>query len=371
MIKIGVIGCGQRMRKLCGKIARYDQAEITAVYDPSDAQIQRFFREVGSSSPPRRHRDWEDLADDDLDWVMIGSPNVFHASQAIGCLEKGKHVFLEKPLAVTRRECIDLADAWALSKRKLVTGFVLRWSPLYRQMKHLLETMDFGPVISLQASENISYAHGCYIMKNWRRNEAVSGPFILEKCVHDLDLLQWMASSPVVRTAAVSGKALYTEMNSSALPKEIVSAWDDKGNLDADTPFGDGPDRVDDHTLVLMEFQSGAKGQFMTVAGSAVPERRLNVCCLKGTLIGELYSGTLRYRTVSMDHEHMVTWDAMGLHGAGDDPLAEDLYLQMTGERNEQVSVIEGLQAVLCGIAAGEAAVSGGWVEVSHQCLKV
>ncbi len=369
MIRIGVIGCGQRMRNLCSKLAGYDGVAVTALYDPSPEQVMRFSREVRSSAVLRICSSWQELAGTDVDWVMIGSPNVFHASQAVACLEAGNHVFLEKPLAVSRNQCSDIISAWKSSGKKLVTGFVLRWSPLYRCMKDLMKTRNFGKVTAIQANENISYTHGSYIMKNWRRWEELSGPFILEKCVHDLDLLQWMAGSPITRIAALSGKSLFTGVNRDLLSGDQCSAWNDKGNVDAHSPFGDEPGRVDDHTLILALFASGVKGQFMTTAGSVIPERRILVSCLRGTLAGELYSGTLRFRTLDMDHEETYSWESMGLHGGGDDPLTGHLYRQMTGGNDENTEVLDAVNATLSGIAAGEASVQGSWVDVSPYGL--
>lgn len=368
MIRIGVIGCGQRMRSLARELVGFGDISLKMVYDPQPGQVERFVQELGQSMRPRQADSWKQLVENkSLDWVLIGSPNAHHAKQAAASLTAGKQVFLEKPLAVTMDECLELMRVQEETGSKLVTGFVLRWSPLYQRMHRLLSELDFGPVVSFQACEHISYEHGAYMMRGWRRDRSIAGSYALEKCVHDLDLIQWMTGSPVCAVTALGGRKIYIGKNREALPILKDIQWEEKGNLDLPHPCFDEPDLVEDHFSALIRCSSGISGVLQASAGSAVPLRRLSLHCLTGWIEAELYSGTLRYRTCSMEHEKLLSWSFNDLHGGGDAPLAAGLHLSMLSRENERQQMIEGVQATMAGIALGESMDRREWIDISAQ----
>ena len=144
-----------------------------------------------------------------VDWVMIFSPNVYHKEHIICAFEHGKHVFSEKPLATRIEDCIAINEAHHKSGKLFATGFVLRYAPIYRKVKELITSGVIGKVLSIDANENITPAHGAYIIQNWRRHTSESGPHILEKCCHDLDLINWFCESLPARTASFGGRDLF------------------------------------------------------------------------------------------------------------------------------------------------------------------
>ena len=110
-----------------------------------------------------------------VEWAMVFSPNCFHAEQIIASFEAGKHVFTEKPLATSIGDCVRIFEAHRRSGRHFATGFVLRYSPIYRKVKALLDAGTIGRILSIDANENIRPEHGAYIMRNWRRRRELSG----------------------------------------------------------------------------------------------------------------------------------------------------------------------------------------------------
>lgn len=94
----------------------------------------------------------------------------------------GKHVFTEKPIAISIDDCCKLEEAHEQAKHlKFATGFVLRHAPLYIEIQRLLLSGELGKVVSVEANEMLRPYHGGYIMRNWRRKAALAGPHILEK----------------------------------------------------------------------------------------------------------------------------------------------------------------------------------------------
>jgi predicted dehydrogenase len=377
-IDIGVIGCGQRLRTLCGHLLGRGSVRLAALYDPDQSQVERFLEECGcgggrpaeAAEPPETPQplicqDISALLDSpEIEWVLIGSPNRYHLRQTAEAVRRGKHVFLEKPLAVSTEECLELARLHRHSDRRIVTGFVLRYSPLYRRMRGLLEAEDFGPVLTIQANENIAYEHAAYIARGWRRRRDIAGPHILEKCVHDIDLIQWMAGGSFTRIAATGDRAIFDPQHAGLYSEEILRGWERMGNLDNPDPFAEGEVSIEDRVQLLGELDNGVIAQFSAVAGAAVPERRIAVHCLRGSVIGELYSETLRYRTMDMPEERLLSWSGGGLHGGGDGELAAQLAAAMTDEDEPPVDLEEGIRANIAALAAEEARLSGEWVDL-------
>ncbi|MFO7731042.1 MAG: Gfo/Idh/MocA family oxidoreductase [Spirochaetia bacterium] len=364
-INLGIIGCGQRLRTLCSHLLQYEGIQVVSVYDPSPIQIDRFVEECGISPTVKRAADLQVIVEDrEVKWLSIGSPNSFHFEHTKAALQAGKHVFLEKPLTTTIEDCIALAELKKKFGKHIITGFVLRYSPLYRKMKQLLQEEEFGQILTMQANENVSYEHAAYIMRGWRRKKELAGPHILEKCIHDIDILQWMAGSRFKRVAATGGRLIFSPLHQGLYSRDILSAWEEKGNLDSSDPFSDMQLSIEDHIQLIGECENGVKLQFSAVAGTAVPERRLSIHCVRGSLTGELYSGTLRYRTIDMDHEVELKWFGGGLHGGGDSVLSGELYAVMTGVGLPAVELEEGIWANIASLAADEAKRKEKWIDL-------
>ncbi len=364
-MKIGVIGCGQRLRTICSHLLHYEAVEIVSLYDPDPAQMERFIRDCGITRSVKLCESWQQLLEHpDIGWIYIGSPNSSHYEHTRAALRAGKDVFLEKPLATQANDCLDLLRLRQETGQKIVTGFVLRYSPLYRAVKRLLKEKNFGPIITIQANENISYSHAAYIMRGWRRKFEIAGPHILEKCIHDIDIMQWISESRFEKITAVGDRSIFSSPHRGLYSQEILAAWEEKGNLDSSDPFSDEQITIEDNIQLQGVCENGVKAQFTAVAGAALPERRISITCAGGSIIAELYSGTVRYRTIEMDHEEELKWFEGGLHGGGDGVLAGELAAIMRSGTLPAVDLKEGVWANIAALVAEEARCTRTWIDL-------
>ena len=123
----------------------------------------------------------EVLKDPEVDVVVIVSRNTQHASQALAALQAGKHVFLEKPMALTKDECRELLHAVAETGNQLTVGFNRRFSPTYLGLKRQLARRSGPAVLNLRVnSPGIS---GDY----WMADPSIGGAILGEAC-HFVDL---------------------------------------------------------------------------------------------------------------------------------------------------------------------------------------
>lgn len=357
-IRVGVIGCGGRLAFLTSLLAKHDGLVVHGGWDPDVDHTNRVLKGAGNEGGKVYAR-YEDLvADKDIDWVMVGSPNAFHRTHIEAAFAAGKHVFSEKPLAIKNADCTAINAAHGKSGRLFATGFVLRYSPIYKKVKEILDSGAIGKVISIDANENITPAHGGYIMMNWRRHRELSGPHILEKCVHDLDLLNWFTGSVPVKVAAFGGNDLYTPANQGLLEK--CKAWLGWWNQhrDCDNPFTSDKS-IEDNVVSILEYGNGMRVQFQATMSNAIPERRMYFSATEGNLVVELYSGIVKYKTVHSEEIHIFDFSGGDGHGGGDRHIMAELAKSMTTGKVPECGGAEGLRSAVAGIAIDEARLSG------------
>ncbi|MDD5676049.1 MAG: Gfo/Idh/MocA family oxidoreductase, partial [Chitinivibrionales bacterium] len=197
-IGIGVIGCGGRLEGLIGRILadhnKNGQLKLTAVFDPDPKRTELFRRRFNSRAD--EYRSFKELVKrTDVDWVFIGSWNCFHKEHAVAALNAHKNVFCEKPLATTLTDCLAIKRAVKANKQKFLLGFTLRYSPHYLKIKKIVDSGVIGKIVSMEFNETLDFNHGGYIMSDWRRLTKNAGSHVLEKCCHDIDLVNWIVQS--------------------------------------------------------------------------------------------------------------------------------------------------------------------------------
>jgi predicted dehydrogenase/threonine dehydrogenase-like Zn-dependent dehydrogenase len=139
----------------------------------------------------------EILRDPDVDAVLIVSRNQHHARETVAALRAGKHVFVEKPMALTVAECRQIVQAYIESGRKLTVGFNRRFAPLYVDLKKQIARRASPVVINCRVnSPGIS---GPF----WMADPSIGGA-ILGEAVHFVDLLYWLLESEPLSVSAYS-----------------------------------------------------------------------------------------------------------------------------------------------------------------------
>lgn len=137
------------------------------------------------------------LDDTSVDAVLIASRNQEHASQAEAALRAGKHVFVEKPMAISEDECRLLLAAVRETGKHLTVGFNRRYAPYYQEVKKALSRRSSPAVI--MARVNSPGISGAY----WMADPSIGGAILGEAC-HFVDLFRWLLDSEVVSLMAYS-----------------------------------------------------------------------------------------------------------------------------------------------------------------------
>ncbi|HVU58699.1 MAG TPA: Gfo/Idh/MocA family oxidoreductase [Puia sp.] len=189
MLKVGVFGVGHLGKFHLNNWKEIKAAELVGFYDPDDTSAQ----EVSEKYQLPRFREPEPLIDA-CDIVDIVAPTPFHFSLCEKAIRKGKHVFVEKPLANTMDEARELVQLVKESNVKLQVGHVERFNPA------------FLAVQSLQLNPMFIEVHR--LAQFNPRGTEVS--VILDLMIHDIDIILSLVKSEV-KTISASGVAVMTE----------------------------------------------------------------------------------------------------------------------------------------------------------------
>lgn len=146
MIRMALIGCGGMAEVHARRFYRQEErAELTAVVDIVRQQAEAVAELVPTARVACDYRE----ALEDADAVLIALPHHLHHPVGMACLAAGKHVLMEKPLANTEDECLDLIRAAEENGRVLMTAYPMRYHPLVVRMKELIAAKAYGDVFQL------------------------------------------------------------------------------------------------------------------------------------------------------------------------------------------------------------------------------
>jgi myo-inositol 2-dehydrogenase/D-chiro-inositol 1-dehydrogenase len=218
-LRFGLIGFGAWGRFHAGAIAKTAGAELMAIAARSDAS-----RAAAKDMFPNAqiYVDYRELLGrPDIDVVDIVVPSYLHHEIASATLAAGKHLLLEKPMALSLRECDDLIELARKRERVFAVGHELRLSSLWGKVKELITAGYIGePKYALVELSRRPYRLGS---ESWRYDISRVGSWILEEPIHFFDLARWYLSDlgnpETVYAAANSRQAGHEELkdNFSAL----------------------------------------------------------------------------------------------------------------------------------------------------------
>jgi len=147
-VGIGVIGCGMQGQSHLQRLSNLPQAKIIATVDINEERAKMAAKTYGAISWDTDYR--EALKRRDIEAVTVATPPFAHTQPVVDALEAGKHVFCEKPLALTIEEADLIVNTAKKTGLKLMVGFQNRFIPVYRKIKDLIENGTIGDPVLLQ-----------------------------------------------------------------------------------------------------------------------------------------------------------------------------------------------------------------------------
>lgn len=186
-MRVGLIGYGAWGRHHARALAAVPSARLATIAARGDDNAAAAAADWPDAAI---HRDWRDVVGDpSLEAVAVAVPNALHAEVALAALAAGKHVLLEKPMALTLADCDRLIAGARQAGRVLTIGHELRVSRQWAPIRALIAQGAIGALRHASFSLfRFPYRQGS---SAWRYDRAVVGSWILEEPVHLFDLLLW------------------------------------------------------------------------------------------------------------------------------------------------------------------------------------
>ncbi|MBS1615860.1 MAG: bi-domain-containing oxidoreductase [Bacteroidetes bacterium] len=186
---IALIGAGNFASAVLFPALRKEAASLHWVISRNGLSAAMLAQKSGSAEAGTDLQDA--LEDTRIEAVVIATPHSSHAAQTIAALKAGKHVFVEKPLALTRQELEAIRQAWARSGCGLTVGFNRRFAPFAQQAKSLMPpgTAPFNICITVNA--------GSLPVHHWLSDRAIQGGRIIGEACHFIDLCCFFTGSRI------------------------------------------------------------------------------------------------------------------------------------------------------------------------------
>ncbi|TVS13536.1 MAG: gfo/Idh/MocA family oxidoreductase [Gammaproteobacteria bacterium] len=362
-LRVVCIGLGQRLAHVLLHLIRTAPAVNCVAYaDPEPAGLARLERH--GIVPKRYEQPAVMLREVRPDAVMIGSPNHLHHQHLALALATDARIFCEKPLVRTEAESFEVASWLAREPRdRVIVGLVLRSLPVVRAALETIRSGRLGAVVSFEANEHLPPEHGGYLRRDWRRLQRYAGSYLLDKCCHDLDLLNAVAASRPRRMASFAGNLIFTpahaHLDDGVRYRQWPTGWGgDERVFDADA------DTADVQVLAI-EYGSGVIGTFHTHSHVVPPRRAWFVAGTEASMEVDLRAGRLDVLPALADPETLSFGDGSVANHSGADPaMAADLAATWLDGATFPVTVREALEAGLTVMAADRAAMTQSVVDL-------
>ncbi|NPV09087.1 MAG: Gfo/Idh/MocA family oxidoreductase [Anaerolineae bacterium] len=194
-IRLGLIGCGGMAKAHVQRFDRVrDRMDLVAAVDIDEGKARAVAEHFEGAVAVTDYR----KILDEVDAVLIVLPHHLHYPVGMECLEAGKHVLLEKPMANSERECLDLIEASERNQRTLMIAYCMRYHPLVVRMKQLLDGRVFGDVfqVSIWTEQLTQYWPGHWALSA----KTLGGGQLFSHGCHYIDILLWYLGRPIQGT---------------------------------------------------------------------------------------------------------------------------------------------------------------------------
>ncbi len=423
---VSILGCGSRGHYTYGKcMADFkDKFRLVSVCDIDPEKIALAQKDWGIPDEQCFLDADEFLKEKRSDALVIATQDRDHVQMCIKALQLGYDILLEKPISPVEDELYELLEAYNKYNKKVIVCHVLRYAPAFLKLKELLDSGEIGKLVCIDWIEQVTYWHQAhsFVRGNWRNDEETS-PMIMQKCCHDLDLLQYYANSKCKTVYSVGDTSFFNPENkpdgAASRCQDCKYIHDcaysaerlyvDKWKKDFDWAF-DKPDvddnarkqgwpfnvvdlsrpiteesirkayensqygrcvfacdnNVVDNQTVVMQFENGIKATLTMTAFTALPGRKVTFHGTLGELEMDEENGYIRVSRYGHGTRFLKIKEILKEimedtfgHGGGDYMLVKDFYNVLLGETTSTTTLDRSIESHLMALAAEKSRKNG------------
>lgn len=379
-----IIGAGIRGEIYATEMKKMgSQYEVVAVAESSESRRNKI-KEMFNLADDKCFCSWDEiLAQPKMaDIAVIATLDDMHYEPALKAIELGYNLLLEKPVAQTAQECVDIALAAEKKGVKVLVCHVLRYTDFFGKIKQIVMDGTIGDIMSVihvEAVGNVHQSHS-YVRGNWHSKEEAT-PMLLAKCCHDIDIIQWILDKPCKKVSSFGDLTYFKPQNApegapvscvdgvcpnrETCPYDCIKLYyEDKDNawfrgaLAGRASKSGLPDDVEvmnalkttdyglcvfhanndvvDHQVVNMEFEGGVTAS-LTMNAFNEGGRYIRLFGTKGELYANMSDTEITvYTFVDKQTQKIevpqIQESIVGGHGGGDTGIIEELYEYMNGD---------------------------------------
>ena len=198
-VRFCLVGTGRAGMVHAGNILqRVRKAELVSLVDTNHQSLENGGKALGIRNLYSDYK--EALSRDDADAAIIVTPTFTHQEIACFAAENKKHVFLEKPMALSVVECDRINDAIKKNDLKLQLGFMRRFDAAFIRAKEILDSGEMGRVMIIKST-----GRGPGLPPVWALDTSRSNGMLSEVNSHDIDSLRWFTESDFNQVFAIAG----------------------------------------------------------------------------------------------------------------------------------------------------------------------
>ncbi|MFV0338807.1 MAG: Gfo/Idh/MocA family protein [Chthoniobacterales bacterium] len=295
-----------------------------------------------------------------IDAVFVCSPDHLHAEHTIPCLEAGKFVYLEKPMAITIEDCDRILEANEKSGGKLYVGHNMRFFPVIQKMRSLIEEGRIGRVEAIWCRHFISYGGDAYY-KDWHSERRFATGLLLQKGAHDIDIIHYLAGSYTRLVTGMGKLSVYNEVKDRRAEGEETSVEFNRSNWPplSQTKLSPKID-VEDHSMLMMQMENGVQASYMQCHYTPDDARNYTIIGTEGRIENygdhssedkwasiQLWNRRTGYNLLG--HEVFQIPSIKGTHGGADPLVIADFVNLIRGEKIVGASPMDARMSVAVG----------------------
>lgn len=362
-VRIGIVGTGHRGNTLVMELVKVPGVKLTALCDINPARMEVFNQRFKLDDAVKATSVDQILKGDLVDAVIVTVPDSQHAPVAVACFRAGKDVLVEKPLGATTAQCRSIVEAHKASGRVMQIGFNMRCHSFYKKVKEVVDSGRLGRIMHVHANEFCAVHHGASFMTRWHRKKENTGSFIVSKCSHDLDMLNWMIGAKPTHVASFGDNDYFRPSRAPAkyccqCPEEKTCRFklpDIYHHIEGEPPapgrtdmcvFNDDKDVVDNQVIIL-EYANRVRATFELQLFHPVGLRTITIAGENAYLWGDTVEKIvhIKYSTDERVEDIDASANDGSSHDGSDGTLVTGFVEAVRTRRNDRAGAEEGLAA--------------------------
>lgn len=272
MIRVALLGAGYIQNVHARAVLEHPNGELVAIANWREPSARVLAERYGI---PRVSTDWEEIVSaPDVDAAVVATPNALHAPQAVALLRSGKHVMVEKPMAMSVGECDEMIEASRASGASLMVAHCWRFREEVRAMRDRISARELGEVVKTRGYG----VHTNWGPSGWFVDPALAGGgALVDMGVHAIDTARFLLGDPLPTRVCATVGTRYGDYAvdddgivliswSSGVNSVVESGWwhPRSGGLEADTEiYGTkGYARIWDPAPPSEEYEHGSQPMY-------------------------------------------------------------------------------------------------------------